>query len=111
MNAPIVSFDDSAVVKVKALIEEEGNSNLKLRIFVEGGGCSGFQYGFIFDEVQNPDDMVFVKGGQTFLIDAISMQYLNGSTVIYVESLQGSRFIIDNPNVNVSCGCGASFTV
>jgi iron-sulfur cluster insertion protein len=115
MNAPaeMVSpliFTDSAANKVKELIVEEGNSELKLRVFVTGGGCSGFQYGFTFDEVANEDDTVMQKNGVTLLIDPMSFQYLVGAEIDYTEGLQGSQFVIKNPNATSTCGCGSSFS-
>jgi iron-sulfur cluster insertion protein len=96
---------------VKALIEEEGNPELKLRVFVTGGGCSGFQYGFTFDEVTNEDDMVMEKNGVTLLIDPMSMQYMMGAEIDYTEGLEGAQFVIKNPNAVSTCGCGSSFSV
>jgi iron-sulfur cluster insertion protein len=104
-------FSDSAADKVKALIEEEGNPELKLRVFVTGGGCSGFQYGFTFDEVTNEDDMVLQKNGVTLLIDPMSMQYMMGAEIDYTEGLEGAQFVIKNPNAVSTCGCGSSFSV
>jgi len=104
-------FTDSAADKVKALIEEEGNPELKLRVFVTGGGCSGFQYGFTFDEVTNEDDMVMQKSGVTLLIDPMSMQYMMGAEIDYTEGLEGAQFVIKNPNAVSTCGCGSSFSV
>ena len=109
MPAPLV-FSDSAANKVKALIEEEGNPELKLRVFVTGGGCSGFQYGFTFDETQNEDDAAMQKNGVTLLIDAMSLQYLMGAEIDYKEDLQGAQFVIKNPNASSTCGCGSSFS-
>lgn len=108
MAAPLV-FTDSAANKVKELIIEEGNPELKLRVFVTGGGCSGFQYGFTFDEVSNEDDTIMEKNGVTLLIDPMSFQYLVGAEIDYSEGLQGSQFIIKNPNATSTCGCGSSF--
>jgi iron-sulfur cluster insertion protein len=105
------NFTDSASNKVKALIEEEGNPELKLRVFVTGGGCSGFQYGFTFDEVTNEDDMVMQKNGVTLLIDPMSMQYMMGAEIDYTEGLEGAQFVIKNPNAVSTCGCGSSFSV
>lgn len=102
---------DSAVAKVKSLVEEEGNPDLKLRVFVTGGGCSGFQYGFSFDEAVAEDDTLVEKDGIAVLVDPLSIQYLGGSTVDYEEGLQGSRFKISNPNAATTCGCGSSFSV
>ena len=109
MPAPLL-FTDSAVAKVKELIDEEGNPALKLRVFVQGGGCSGFQYGFTFDEDTNEDDTVMEKGGVTLLIDAMSFQYLVGAEIDYKEDLQGAQFVIKNPNASSTCGCGSSFS-
>jgi iron-sulfur cluster insertion protein len=109
MNMPMV-FTDKAVEKVRDLIAEEGNPDLKLRVFVSGGGCSGFQYGFTFEEDQNEDDTVVEKGGVQLLIDPMSYQYLVGAEIDYSESLQGSQFVIKNPNAQSTCGCGSSFS-
>ena len=106
-----LSFSDSAANKVKQLIEEEGNPDLKLRVFVTGGGCSGFQYGFTFDEVQNDDDAIMQKNGVTLLIDPMSYQYLTGAEIDYQENLEGAQFVIKNPNAQSTCGCGSSFSV
>ncbi|TXG87446.1 MAG: iron-sulfur cluster insertion protein ErpA [Thermomicrobiales bacterium] len=104
-------FTDSAAGKVKELIVEEGNPDLKLRVFVTGGGCSGFQYGFTFDEVTNEDDTVMEKNGVTLLIDPMSFQYLSGAEIDYQEGLEGAQFVIKNPNATSTCGCGSSFSV
>ena len=104
-------FSDSAANKVKSLIEEEGNPELKLRVFVTGGGCSGFQYGFTFDEVTNEDDMVMQKNGVTLLVDPMSMQYMMGAEIDYTEGLEGAQFVIKNPTAVSTCGCGSSFSV
>lgn len=104
-------FTDSAVAKVKDLILEEGNPELKLRVFVTGGGCSGFQYGFTFDEEVADDDTQLAKDGVTLLIDAMSYQYLVGAEIDYTEGLEGSQFVIRNPNATSTCGCGSSFSV
>jgi len=109
MPVPLV-FTDSAAGKVSLLIEEEGNPALKLRVFVQGGGCSGFQYGFTFDEVINEDDTVMDKNGVQLLIDAMSYQYLVGAEIDYKEDLEGSQFVIRNPNATTTCGCGSSFS-
>ncbi len=106
-----LNFSDSAASKVKSLIEEEGNPDLKLRVFVTGGGCSGFQYGFTFDEVKNEDDFVMEKAGVTLLIDPMSMQYMMGAEIDYTEGLEGAQFVIRNPNAVSTCGCGSSFSV
>ena len=109
MPAPLL-FTDNAANKVKQLIEEEGNDELKLRVFVSGGGCSGFQYGFTFDEVANDDDTQMTKNGVTLLIDAMSYQYLVGAEIDYQEGLEGAQFVIKNPNATSTCGCGSSFS-
>ena len=106
-----VGFTESAANKVKALVEEEKNPNLKLRVSVDGGGCSGFQYAFAFDENVNDDDTVVEKNGATVLVDVTSIQYLNGSEVDYLEGLEGARFVVNNPNAKSTCGCGSSFSV
>ncbi len=106
-----VGFTESAANKVKALVEEEKNPKLKLRVSVDGGGCSGFQYGFAFDENTGDDDTVIEKNGATMLVDVTSMQYLNGSEVDYLEGLEGARFVVNNPNAKSTCGCGSSFSV
>ena len=108
-GAPII-FTDSAADKVKQLVDEEGNPELKLRVFVQGGGCSGFQYGFTFDEVVNEDDTQMAKNGVMLLIDAMSLQYLAGAEIDYKEDLQGAQFVIKNPNATTTCGCGSSFS-
>ena len=110
MPSPFV-FTDNAAGKVRQLIEEEGNPELKLRVFVTGGGCSGFQYGFTFDEVQNDDDAVMQNGGVTLLVDPMSYQYLAGAEIDYQEGLEGAQFVIKNPNAQTTCGCGSSFSV
>jgi iron-sulfur cluster insertion protein len=109
MPAPLI-FTDSAANKVKELIQEEGNPELKLRVFVTGGGCSGFQYGFTFEETANEDDTAMEKNGVTLLIDPMSYQYLVGAEIDYSEGLQGSQFVIKNPNATSTCGCGSSFS-
>ena len=107
----VIQLTDGAAKKVKSLISEEGNPNLKLRVFVTGGGCSGFQYGFSFDETSNDDDTVVVNQGANLLVDPLSIQYLTGAKVDYVEGLQGSRFVVENPMATTTCGCGMSFSV
>jgi len=109
-EAPLL-FTDSAAAKVRELIEEEGNEALKLRVFVTGGGCSGFQYGFTFDEEVADDDTILEKAGVTLLIDPMSFQYLSGAEIDYTEGLEGSQFVIKNPNATSTCGCGSSFSV
>jgi iron-sulfur cluster insertion protein len=103
-------FTDNAANKVKDLIHEEGNPDLKLRVFVTGGGCSGFQYGFTFDETVNEDDTTMMKNGVTLLIDPMSFQYLTGAEIDYQESVEGAQFVIKNPNATSTCGCGSSFS-
>jgi iron-sulfur cluster insertion protein len=110
MPTPIV-FTDSAAQKVAQLIEEEGNPDLKLRVFVQGGGCSGFQYGFTFDEIVNEDDTTMVKNGVQLLIDSMSYQYLVGAEIDYKDDLEGAQFVIKNPSATSTCGCGSSFSV
>jgi iron-sulfur cluster insertion protein len=103
-------FSDAAAAKVKQLIDEEGNPELKLRVFVQGGGCSGFQYGFTFDEVVNDDDTTMERNGVTLLIDSMSYQYLVGAEIDYKEDIEGAQFVIKNPNATTTCGCGSSFS-
>jgi iron-sulfur cluster insertion protein len=107
---PLV-FTDEAAAKVKSLIEEEGNDALMLRVFISGGGCSGFQYGFTFDESLTEGDTVVEKGGVKLLIDPMSFQYLVGGEIDYTEGLEGAQFVIRNPNATTTCGCGSSFSV
>lgn len=109
-TASPLDFTANAALKVKSLIEEEGNPNLKLRVYVSGGGCSGFQYGFNFDEDLAEDDTEVVNEGVSLLIDPMSYQYLVGAKVDYIEDLQGARFLISNPNAKTTCGCGSSFS-
>jgi iron-sulfur cluster insertion protein len=106
-----LNFTDSAAAKVKELIAEEGNPALKLRVFVSGGGCSGFQYGFTFDDAVNEGDTTVEKNGVTLLIDPMSFQYLVGAEIDYTEGLEGAQFVIRNPNATTTCGCGSSFSV
>lgn len=110
MPTPLV-FTDNAAKKVKELIEEEGSPDLKLRVFVSGGGCSGFQYGFTFEEEVNEDDTQVQKDSVTLLIDPMSLQYLMGAEIDYQDNLQGSQFVIRNPQATSTCGCGSSFSV
>jgi len=105
-----LDFSNSAAEKVKSLIAEEGNPDLKLRVFVTGGGCSGFQYGFTFEEEIGDDDFKVEKAGVTLLIDSMSFQYLNGAEIDYKEGLNGAQFVIKNPNATTTCGCGNSFS-
>ncbi|MCW9024968.1 MAG: iron-sulfur cluster insertion protein ErpA [Gammaproteobacteria bacterium] len=107
----LVVFTDVAANKVKSLIEEEGNDNLMLRVFISGGGCSGFQYGFTFDENTQEGDTEVENSGVKLLIDPMSYQYLTGAEIDYKESLEGSQFVIRNPNATTTCGCGSSFSV
>lgn len=110
MPTPLV-ITESAARKVKELIEREQNPELKLRVFIQGGGCSGFQYGFTFDEEVNEDDTRVEKDGVTLLIDPMSFQYLVGAEIDYQEGLQGAQFVLKNPNARTTCGCGSSFSV
>ena len=110
-QAPIImSFTDNAANKVHSLISEEGNNNLKLRVFVTGGGCSGFQYGFTFDEKIQDGDSEIEKCGVKLLVDPMSVQYLRGAEIDYQEGLEGAQFVIKNPNATTTCGCGSSFS-
>ena len=109
MPAPLV-FADNAAAEVKQLIDEEGNLDLKLRVFVTGGGCSGFQYGFTFDQAVSDDDTTMQKNGVTLLIDPMSLQYLGGAEIDYQEGVEGAQFVIKNPNATSTCGCGSSFS-
>jgi len=104
-----IKIADSAFAKIRDLLAEENNPNLKLRAFVQGGGCSGMEYGFTFDEETNEDDFTFEQEGVKVLVDSMSMQYLAGATINYIEDLQGARFSIDNPQAQSTCGCGSSF--
>ncbi|WP_166210286.1 iron-sulfur cluster insertion protein ErpA [Cognatiluteimonas telluris] len=106
-----LEFSAAAAAKVRELIAEEGNPALKLRVYIQGGGCSGFQYGFEFDEQQGEDDLAIMTDEVTLLVDPLSLQYLMGAEVDYSESLQGAQFVIRNPNAKTTCGCGSSFTV
>lgn len=106
----MLTLTENAVQKIKELLAEENNPNLKLRSFVQGGGCSGMQYGFTFDETQNEDDFVIENDGIAVLVDSMSMQYMNGASIDYKDDLMGSSFSIDNPNAQTSCGCGSSFS-
>lgn len=111
ITSTVLDFSDSAVKKLKSLHDEEGNSNLKLRVSVYGGGCSGFQYTFSLDEELKPGDKSVVKDGATLIIDSMSYQYLAGSEVDYSEGLEGAMFVVNNPNAKSTCGCGASFSI
>ncbi len=111
MDSVPLKFTDAAADKVKALIEEEENPNLKLRVYITGGGCSGFSYGFTFDEKVNEGDMEIEKQGVSLVVDPMSLQYLIDGEVDYMEGLEGSRFFVKNPNATSTCGCGSSFSV
>lgn len=112
LTAPLLTLTESAIAKVRALIEEDANPELKLRVFVTGGGCSGFQYGFTLDELAADDDTVVeAADGVVVVVDPLSYQYLAGVTVDYSEGLEGSRFTVENPNASTTCGCGSSFSV
>lgn len=111
IEAAPMNFTSNAALKVKEMISEEGNPDLKLRIYVTGGGCSGFQYGFAFDENAADDDMRIEKEGVTLLVDAMSLPYLLGAEIDYEDGLEGSRFMIKNPNATSTCGCGSSFSM
>ena len=106
----MVTIEQGAIDKIKTLLAEEDTQGLMLRLFVQGGGCSGFQYGFTFDESKNDDDFVVEKDGVTLLVDAMSMQYLNGATIDYSKTLMAEQFEIKNPNATSKCGCGSSFS-
>lgn len=107
----MINISDSAFSKIKEVIQEEGNNDLKLRIFVQGGGCSGFQYGFTLEEKSDEDDFTFEKNGVSVVVDPMSMQYLTEAEIDYEKTLMGAEFKIRNPNVKATCGCGSSFTV
>ncbi|MFW1677210.1 iron-sulfur cluster insertion protein ErpA [Pontibacter sp. JAM-7] len=109
-NTPLV-FTQAAARKVKTLMEEETNDSLKLRVFITGGGCAGFSYGFTFDEQAAEDDTVVERDGVALVVDPMSYQYLAGAEVDYKEGLQGSQFVINNPNATTTCGCGSSFSI
>lgn len=110
MALPIY-FSDNAALRVKALMEEEEDPETKLRVYVTGGGCSGFQYGFTFDAKVNEGDTLIKNSGVTLIIDSMSLQYLVGGTIDYTSGLDGSRFFVDNPNATATCGCGSSFSI
>lgn len=110
-NPTGINLSARAVTKVRDLVTEEENEELKLRVFITGGGCSGFQYGFTFDELMADDDTIIEREGVTVLVDPMSFQYLAGSEVDYTEGLEGSRFVINNPNATATCGCGSSFSI
>jgi len=106
-----MKLETGAIEKLRELVAEEGNPNLMLRVFVQGGGCSGMQYGFTFDEVQNEDDFDFSYDEIRVLVDSMSMQYLSEATINYKEDLMGASFVIDNPQAQTTCGCGSSFSI
>ncbi|AIL32370.1 iron-sulfur cluster insertion protein ErpA [Basilea psittacipulmonis] len=108
---PSIVFTEAAAEKVRDLLIDEGNPDLRLRVFVQGGGCSGFQYGFTFDETVNEDDTKIEKNGVELLVDPMSFQYLVGAEIDYKEDIEGSQFVIRNPNASTTCGCGSSFSV
>jgi len=110
VSSNALTFTSAAAKKVASMIEEEGNPDLKLRVYIQGGGCSGFQYGFSFDEDINEGDEVVVTDGVTLLVDPMSLQYLMGAEIDYTEGLQGAQFVIRNPNATTTCGCGSSFS-
>ena len=110
-NPSSINLSERAIKKVRDLVAEEENDQLKLRVFITGGGCSGFQYGFTFDELSADDDTALESDGVTLLVDPMSLQYLAGSVVDYTEGLEGSRFVVSNPNATATCGCGSSFLV
>jgi iron-sulfur cluster insertion protein len=111
MTGATLTFTQAAAKKVGGMIEDEGNPDLKLRVYIQGGGCSGFQYGFSFDEEVNEGDEVVVTDGVTLVVDPMSLQYLEGAEVDYTEGLQGAQFVVRNPNATTTCGCGSSFSV
>lgn len=110
-TAPVIAVTENAVSKVRELVEEEGNPDLKLRVYVTGGGCSGFQYGFTFDEVVGEEDSCVEVSGVGVLVDALSYPFLVGATVDYEQGLSGAKFLVTNPNASTTCGCGASFSI
>lgn len=106
-----LTFTAAAANKVQQLITEEGKPNLRLRVYIVGGGCAGFQYGFTFDALQNADDMIIEQNNVGLIVDSMSLQYLAGSIIDYVDNLKGAHFVVSNPNANTTCGCGSSFSV
>tara|TARA_R110002124_G_scaffold91500_2_gene232865 strand:+ start:16330 stop:16683 length:354 start_codon:yes stop_codon:yes gene_type:complete len=110
-NPSSINLSGRAIQKVRELVAEEENDQLKLRVFITGGGCSGFQYGFTFDELVADDDTTLQTDGVTLVVDPMSLQYLAGSVVDYTEGLEGSRFVVNNPNATATCGCGSSFSI
>lgn len=107
----MITITDSAIDKIRDILAEENNPKIKLRVFVQGGGCSGFSYGFTLDEEHNEDDFEFDHQGVQVLVDSMSAQYLQGATINYKDELMGSSFVIDNPNATTTCGCGSSFSI
>jgi iron-sulfur cluster insertion protein len=107
----MITITENVDAKIAEILQEEGNAEASLRVFVQGGGCSGMQYGFTLDTEQNEDDFIIEQQGVKYLVDAMSMQYLEGATIDYKEDLQGANFVINNPNAQTSCGCGSSFSV
>lgn len=110
-NSDPLHVTESAAAKVTQLITEENDPQLKLRVYIVGGGCAGFQYGFAFDKQQNEDDTIISNKSASIIVDSMSLQYLSGSTIDYVNGLQGAHFVVSNPNANTTCGCGSSFSV
>jgi iron-sulfur cluster insertion protein len=106
-----IELTEAAVIKIAEMIAEENDPNIKLRTFVQGGGCSGYSYGFTFDEVQNEDDFVIEQPGFVMVIDAMSLQYLTGAEIDYTDDLEGAQFVVKNPNATSTCGCGSSFSI
>ena len=111
LGKTMITLSESAVARIKDILDEENNPALKLRVFVQGGGCSGFSYGFTFDEAVNEDDFTFDTNGVTLLVDSMSMQYLESATIKFEDGLMGSSFVIDNPGAKSTCGCGSSFSM
>lgn len=107
----VIELTTAAVIKIAEMIAEENDPNIKLRTFVQGGGCSGYSYGFTFDEVQNEDDFVIEQPGFVMVIDAMSLQYLTGAEIDYTDDLGGAQFVVKNPNATSTCGCGSSFSI
>lgn len=107
----MIEITDSAMTKISEILAEENNPKVKLRTFVQGGGCSGFSYGFTLDQEQNEDDFLIERAGTTILVDSMSMQYLQGAIIDYKDELMGASFVINNPNATTTCGCGSSFAV
>lgn len=110
-QAPPITFTDRAAAKVRRLMADEGGGPLSLRVYIEGGGCSGFEYGFALEESSGADDIVISNAGVDMLVDPLSFQYLTGACIDYLEDLQGARFVVSNPNASTTCGCGSSFSV